>query len=126
MKTYKFYTPEALLIEGYHVFDNDNEYVVTTSLGYSTADEPLARHLKSNEHFEIFDGNMAWMSGLIKEIGQNAMRPYDMHALAAAWAYDTIEHPDETVFVTARAQDVPIINKYFGEDSIIVVGEQKK
>ena len=117
MKTYKFYTYEALLLNKEHLFDNKNEYVVISLFSRSTGDELLFRQLETNDHFEIFD--TIYMDYEIQE-----KLPYsDSISLAAARAYDTLEHPDETVFVTTRPQDVPIINKYFGEDSIIIIGE---
>ena len=38
--------------------------------------------------------------------------------LAAAYAYDTYVHPDETVFVTCDVALSELANLYFGEDSI--------
>lgn len=39
-------------------------------------------------------------------------------ALACAYAYDSSQHPDETIFVTTDPNIAEIANRFFGEDSI--------
>jgi hypothetical protein len=120
MRTYKFYTTEALLKDKDNLFNDIDTYVVMTSYSHCAVEAPLCRELKLNSHFEIFDANLP--NCFSEEVYYSGLSYEDCLSLLAAIDYDALVHPDETVFVTACPQDVPFINKFFGEDSIIVIG----
>lgn len=46
---------------------------------------------------------------------------YGMLALASAIDYDIKMHPDETYFVTSNKELSSIANRFFGEDSILLI-----
>ena len=123
MKTYKFYTKDALLIDESNLFQNNDIYVVINSLTHCAVSEPLCRKLKLNRHFEIFDCDYSkWLS---EDIIYSEFSYEDCLTMTAAIAYDVLRHPDETVFVTANPQMALFMNKYFGEDSIILLEEDR-
>lgn len=119
MINYKFYTTEALIKNREHLFDNENDKVVMTTYSHCTVNTPLCRDLKLNKRSEIFECN--YKKWLNEDILYSSLDFEECLTLAAAVAYDSTVHPDETVYVTANPQAVPIANKFFGEDSIILL-----
>ena len=114
---YNFYSIKAFLETD---FTNCKERVITFKIPADwTEDNPSIRLLKEKGLLDFFDCNLEWW--ITREMIQDKLCCSEAISLAAARAYDFFEHPDETVFVTKDPVSATLANKYFGEDSIILL-----
>lgn len=97
--TYKFCDPSGFLKL------KNKENVILSSLALKELNDV-------GQEVEIFDYNEDM---LIPFTNKNVA---GIEHLAAAFAYDTNVHPDETIFVTCDVALSQLANLYFGEDSI--------
>ena len=134
---YKFYDTCSLLLQGQHLFDEENAKVVISSI--------TLQELENIKNSRNKDENVKFAARNILNILNNNIDKYEIHIyqpkmldkfmqfeesndikiLATAFDYDSYIHPDETVFITNDLALKAIANLYFGEDSIQSVVEEE-
>ena len=97
---YKFYDTKAFLL---HKKEKDVITLVSS----------ISNLVDADEVFQFYE------EMLIPFTQENINPKNDsLIALACAYAYDSNQHPDETIFVTTNPEIAEIANRFFGEDSI--------
>ena len=138
MKTYKFYDTCSLLLNKNHLFDNENEKTIISSISLQELEDiktasnkdadtkysarKLLHILQQHpDEYEIHIFKEDMLSPIV-ERGFTHINN-DLRILATAFDYDYYIHPDETVFVTNDLALRTIANCFFGEDSIESIEE---
>ena len=137
MKTYNFYDTSSLLLKANTLFENPEEQIVISSITLKELEEIktmynktsdikcAARHVlaKLTAHpgeYEIVIFTTAMLEPIIEK---DLMISNDTKILACAIWYDTIKHPDETIFITNDLSLSHLANLFFGNDCIQSVQE---
>ena len=141
MMEYKFYDTCSLLLKADNLFDEEDRYrtVISTitlqeleDIKTSSTKDPDIKY-SARKILNILNNNPdkyeVWifkdeMLDPIVEKGFTHINN-DLRILAAAFNYDTYQHPDETIFVTNDLALKVIANCFFGEDSIMSVKEEQ-
>lgn len=130
---YKFFDTSSLLLATHNIlFNNDNYKIVISSITL----QELENIKNSNNKDEEIKFKAHNLTRFLKEnselyeviiFTEDMLQPFekrrlsinnDICILATAYYYDTIIHPDETIFVTNDLCLKNIANLYFGNDSI--------
>ena len=134
---YKFYDTCSLLLKASHLFDDENEKIVISSITLQELED-----IKTSSHkdadikysarklLKVLNDNISKID--IHIFKESMLKPFyekdlsinnDIKILACAFDYDNTQHPDETVFVTNDLSLKTIANLFFGSDSIESVDE---
>lgn len=122
---YKFFDTSALLENPTKLFPSSSPIIIS-SITFQELEElkykdgtrqkvqSLLRELKAHrEEWELYIFRPTMLDRLQIDNSNN-----DIKILATALAYDTLVHPDQTIFITNDLAQARIANLFFGEDSI--------
>ena len=138
MTNYLFYDTSSLLLNINHLFNNQNDKVIISSITLQELEEIkmsnkktedikqsarlLLRLLENNtDKYEIYVYQPLMITPIqIKGFEINN----DLRILASAIDYDKRCHPDETYFVTNDLALKQIANLFFGDDCLLSITEE--